>query len=540
MVRVESKHRAGPERKEKKQHLSSHSHVSPNPTPPRSHPLSLSIRLSSDSRPSARPRPQMDPPSFCSEDGTPTSIEELNRRTERSIVDRIPGSAIKSWRWKEGSRWRASDWQFAIAFQSTFKVLKDRTCMVRRRMWFRTRVAIARNLVASGSRAVPPPTPTSADLAAAGPAAAAIAEPENGDEVGRPGAVVRFSRGTVYNRELDNRRWRASAASRAAPHWTKQYFGDCAACEISPARAVAAFLAVDGVSVYERQAQARLLLAGKVEWPPMSALLSVLQYADALTAVGLELQEQLIRDISELGQAEAIPTAEQHLVFATANVQARDGDPGVTHSHLGGDAAAADAAPIPAGSGVPDDKLEGFIAQTLTRLKLEAEPADGDLGYDTSDGWFVLDEDLAESRVGASASDDYDDDLPMNGTPAQWDAAGGAVGPIGGVRRPRDRGLEVDDSMYQSAHELDASVLSTSDTENDGGDGGNSDGDGGNLLELSSVYFDSESGPAVPHGAVGVSSPPTAAQKTTNPAAKAQIQAEIKLLEEIMRRNRES
>jgi hypothetical protein len=111
--------------------------------------------------------------------------------------------------------------------------------MVRRRMWFRTRVAIARNLVASGSRAVPPPTPTSADLAAAGPAAAAIAEPENGDEVGRPGAVVRFSRGTVYNRELDNRRWRASAASRAAPHWTKQYFWDCAACEISPARAVA-------------------------------------------------------------------------------------------------------------------------------------------------------------------------------------------------------------------------------------------------------------------------------------------------------------
>jgi hypothetical protein len=56
------------------------------------------------------------------------------------------------------------------------------------------------------------------------------------------------------------------------------------------------------VSVYERQAQARLLLAGKVEWPPMSALSSVLQYADALTAVGLELQEQLIRDISELGQ----------------------------------------------------------------------------------------------------------------------------------------------------------------------------------------------------------------------------------------------
>lgn len=48
--------------------------------------------------------PQVDPPAFCTESGAATSIDELNDRTERSLLNRRPGSAIKSWRWKEVRR----------------------------------------------------------------------------------------------------------------------------------------------------------------------------------------------------------------------------------------------------------------------------------------------------------------------------------------------------------------------------------------------------------------------------------------------------
>eukprot|EP00035_Acanthoeca_spectabilis_P006294 m.122841 g.122841 ORF g.122841 m.122841 type:complete len:387 (-) comp13437_c0_seq5:162-1322(-) len=357
--------------------------------------------------------PKVDPPAFCTESGAATSIDELNDRTERSLLNRRPGSAIKSWRWKEGSQWRASDWHYAIAFQSTFKILQDRTCMVRRRMWFRTRVAIARDLTGGAGAAVDSDT-----------AGAAAAQPHEGERGGRGGPAVRFAEGTVYSRELDNRRWRASASSRAAPQWTKQYFADCVTCDICPVRAVAAFLAVGGVSVYERQSQARLVLAGKAPWPEESAMTAVLEMADALTPVALELQDTLVHDITELGQAEAIPIAEQHFVFAAVNAKARVANEG-QNGEGGETAAAAAPAPTAAASPVPDDKLQGFVTQTLTRLELEAQPNEDALGYDTSDGWFVLDEqlDLVSPDPGASS--------------------GGA----GARRSPRDDGLDVDDSM---------------------------------------------------------------------------------------------
>lgn len=130
---------------------------------------------------------------------------------------------------QKGSRWRASDWEFALSFQNTFKVIQDRTCMVRRRMWFRTRSVIARDMSPTRSRSFA--APRGDESARSGAGADSV-------DVGGP-AVVRFAEDTVYERELPNKRWRVTASTRAAPHWARQYFADCAACEISPVRAVA-------------------------------------------------------------------------------------------------------------------------------------------------------------------------------------------------------------------------------------------------------------------------------------------------------------
>jgi hypothetical protein len=264
--------------------------------------------------------------------------------------------------------------------------------MVRRRMWFRTRSVIARDM--SPTRARSSAAPRGDESARSGADADSV-------DVGGP-AVVRFAEDTVYERELPNKRWRVTASTRAAPHWARQYFADCAACEISPVRAVAvscalayftctrvigvtnihtrhlcvgpalvqqrgvcvracvcvgvwvrgcvcgggglklcafghyrlwllttkrqhshphsccclrikAFLAAPGVSAFERQSRARLLLAGKDEWPPDSPATAAANaaetvkeaHAESLNEVATELQTQLVRDTSEFGHAEA-------------------------------------------------------------------------------------------------------------------------------------------------------------------------------------------------------------------------------------------
>ena len=74
-----------------------------------------------------------------------------------------------------------------------------------------------------------------------------------------------------------------------------------------------AFLAAPGVSAFERQSQARLLLAGKETWPPESPATAAASAAEtvsgtqanSLNEIATELQEQLVRETVELGHTEA-------------------------------------------------------------------------------------------------------------------------------------------------------------------------------------------------------------------------------------------
>eukprot|EP00038_Savillea_parva_P007279 m.169000 g.169000 ORF g.169000 m.169000 type:complete len:639 (-) comp13036_c0_seq1:82-1998(-) len=603
---------------------------------------------------------KVDPPAFCTEEGLPSSMEAINRETERSQTNRRPGSAIKPWRWKE-PEWRSRPWEYAVAFQSTFKKEKNRTHMVRRRYWTRVRVTIRRELHAkvgsAGAAAAVNTPPPDANAPGQSPPLAHAATPTHEHalppvptdgatvagaptEVSLPtalssvpstartaatadrSAVIRFASDTVYDRALDNRRWRATASSRAAPQWTRQYFDDCVTCEVDPLRSVAAFLAVNAVSVYERQTKARLVLGGKAPWPEDSPMTAVLAAGEELYAMSMELQDQLIRDMAKFGQAEAIPMAERDLVFAAANALTRvnrrrdqraeansGGDAaaaggggdvdGVTDNHSVGTADGQDGGRLAGGHAprrasyettVSKERIDSFIAQTLSELQINAPPSDG--GYDTADGWFVLDEDLdVPGRGGRLRQHLPPDDPPddesepedsrsrrareTDGNDGEGDDGEGDDGNEEEVsQHVHDQGddtLDTDDAMFQSATEVDGSIVTMDPRHCDGSVDDEKDVEEG-MAE--SVYYDTlDEDPSVDHDnevddaddtttvASTVQAPsgpdnagtPSLSDADVNvtdaedtvataaralPPSKVQIQSEIRILEDMMQRNR--
>eukprot|EP00041_Stephanoeca_diplocostata_P018124 m.377591 g.377591 ORF g.377591 m.377591 type:complete len:458 (+) comp20925_c0_seq4:299-1672(+) len=312
--------------------------------------------------------PKVDPPAWCDKNGRPMSIDnfelEMQAHFEAKSAGNSPGAhssptpCSKAWRWVDDSKWRCSAWYYAMAFQSSnFKPLKDKTSFVRKRCWTRMRVSIvhpqgalvtARRIALQMAAQQEDSTKTVAENKDSKKTVAEDSTPihETGAQNGtltsttseqqlvqkapvsipRSKCCVRFADNTTFSRLLDNRQWRACAASRNAYRWLQQYIADCNECNVTPLHCAAALLASDGLSAFDKQSQARNILAGEMPWPPDSPATAAATTAstdhDALYA---EILAQLVSDTKADGIHAACTAALQTLVMVTINAQHRQG-----------------------------------------------------------------------------------------------------------------------------------------------------------------------------------------------------------------------